>query len=205
MNVSSLGKRIDYKSAGSGPSLELPPDLTTPQYDDRYQVTTAVGLAATEREHGRRRRSSCPSTPATRAIARAGNERWLVVKATPEQAWTTRARVLAGERLRARHRATRSSASWKPTGPRTAPRSRRTCSASTSASTSTCSTRRTSATSSARGIERGTEPGTVEIYISHRGMEQVPTAKIDNRQPAAFAWAVMPPNPESRSRDAVAA
>ena len=29
-------------------------------------------------------------------------------------------------------------------------------------------------------IERGTEPGTVEIYISHRGMEQVPTTKIDN-------------------------
>jgi outer membrane protein assembly factor BamC len=44
-------------------------------------------------------------------------------------------------------------------------------------------------------IERGTEPGTVEIYVSHRGMEQVPTAKIDNVQPAAFAWAVMPPNP----------
>jgi outer membrane protein assembly factor BamC len=44
-------------------------------------------------------------------------------------------------------------------------------------------------------IERGTEPGTVEIYLSHRGMEQVPTAKIDNVQPAAFAWAAMPPNP----------
>ena len=38
-------------------------------------------------------------------------------------------------------------------------------------------------------IERGAEPGTVEIYISHRGMEQVPTGKIDNSSPAAFAWA----------------
>ena len=45
-------------------------------------------------------------------------------------------------------------------------------------------------------IERGTEPGTVEIYVSHRGMEQVPTTKIDNVQGAGFAWAVMPPNPE---------
>jgi len=45
-------------------------------------------------------------------------------------------------------------------------------------------------------IERGIEPGTVEIYISHRGMEQVPTAKIDNVQGAGFAWAVMPPNPD---------
>jgi hypothetical protein len=26
-------------------------------------------------------------------------------------------------------------------------------------------------------------------------MEQVPTGKIDNSSPAAFVWAVMPPNP----------
>jgi outer membrane protein assembly factor BamC len=45
-------------------------------------------------------------------------------------------------------------------------------------------------------IERGAEPGTVEIYISHRGMEQIPTVKIDNSSPAGFAWALMPPNPE---------
>src|SRR5439155_24988530 len=44
-------------------------------------------------------------------------------------------------------------------------------------------------------IERGAEPGSVEIYISHRGMEQVPTVKIDNVSPAGFAWAIMPPNP----------
>jgi outer membrane protein assembly factor BamC len=44
-------------------------------------------------------------------------------------------------------------------------------------------------------IERGIEPGTVEVFISHRGMEQVPTTKIDGGSPAAFAWAVLPPNP----------
>ena len=42
----SPSKRIDYKSVSSGPALELPPDLTTPRYDDRYQVSTANGLAA---------------------------------------------------------------------------------------------------------------------------------------------------------------
>ena len=45
-------------------------------------------------------------------------------------------------------------------------------------------------------VERGAEAGTVEIYIAHRGMEQVPTTKIDNSSPAAFAWALMPPNPD---------
>jgi outer membrane protein assembly factor BamC len=44
-------------------------------------------------------------------------------------------------------------------------------------------------------LEQGVEPGTVDIYISHRGAEMVPTTLIDNRSPAAFVWAVMPPNP----------
>ena len=44
-------------------------------------------------------------------------------------------------------------------------------------------------------IERGNEPGTVDIYISHRGSEQVPTGKIDNVSPSGFTWAVMPPDP----------
>ena len=51
-------------------------------------------------------------------------------------------------------------------------------------------------------LEQGTEPGTVDIYISHRGAEQVPTTLIDNRSPAAFVWAVTPPDPGPRSRDA---
>ena len=44
--TTSLGKKIDYKSASSTPSLEIPPDLRSPQYDDRYNVSTASGLAA---------------------------------------------------------------------------------------------------------------------------------------------------------------
>src|SRR5205823_13686060 len=44
-------------------------------------------------------------------------------------------------------------------------------------------------------IERGTEAGTTEIFVTERTMEQVPTVKIDNVQGAGFAWAVMPPNP----------
>ena len=66
MNVSSLGKRIDYKSPSSAPSLELPPDLTTPRYDDRYAVTTASGLAAARTRTGRSRRTCCPPTAPTR-------------------------------------------------------------------------------------------------------------------------------------------
>ncbi len=87
MSLSSISKRIDYKSSASAPSLEVPPDLTTPQYDDRYAVTTASGLAA--QTAARPKQSDLlPTNPEAR-IAREGNERWLVVKATPEQAWST--------------------------------------------------------------------------------------------------------------------
>jgi outer membrane protein assembly factor BamC len=44
-------------------------------------------------------------------------------------------------------------------------------------------------------VERGLEPGTMEIYVSQRRMEQVPTVMIDKVSPAGFAWAVMPPSP----------
>ena len=88
MNVSQLGKRIDYKSAGSGPSLELPPDLTAPQYDDRYAVTSASELAA-KNANRPKQTDLLPVNSGDARIARAGSERWLVVKATPEQAWSS--------------------------------------------------------------------------------------------------------------------
>src|SRR5690349_1970886 len=62
MNLSSLSKRIDYKSTGAAPALAAR-DATRPKSD------------------------LLPTTADAR-VARAGNERWLVVKATPEQAWT---------------------------------------------------------------------------------------------------------------------
>src|SRR6267143_450000 len=42
----SLGKKIEYKSSASAPALEIPPDLTTPAYDDRYFASTAGAAAA---------------------------------------------------------------------------------------------------------------------------------------------------------------
>src|SRR2546430_903160 len=44
--ATSIGKKIDSKSSPSAPALEIPPDLTTPAYDDRYFASTASGAAA---------------------------------------------------------------------------------------------------------------------------------------------------------------
>ena len=193
MNISQLGKRIDYKSAGSGPSLELPPDLTTPQYDDRYAVTSASELAA-KNANRPKQAELLPVNSSDVRIARAGTERWLVVKATPEQAWSNvrsfwldNGFVLATEQPALGVMET----DWAENRaeiPQDVFRKYIGKYIDVFYSTYKRDKFRTR-------IERGTEPGTVEIYVSHRGMEQVPTAKVDNVQGAAFAWAVMPPNP----------
>jgi outer membrane protein assembly factor BamC len=185
-------KRIDYKSVSSAPSLELPPDLTTPRYDDRYQVTTATGLAAAGANKGTKS-EFLPSTPDAK-IVRAGNERWLVVKATPEQAWNTSREfwqesgfVLAVEQPQVGMMET-DFAENRAEGPNDF--FRRTVGKYLDIFYSSYKQDKFRTR-----IERGAEPGTVEVFISHRGMEQVPTGKIDNSSPAAFVWAVMPPNP----------
>jgi len=192
LGIGPIGKRIDYKSASSGPALELPPDLTTPQYDDRFSVTTASGLAA--QNAGRPKQPELlPTNPEAR-IARAGNERWLVVKATPEQAWSTVRKfwtdtgfVLATEQPGVGVMET----DWAENRaeiPQDLLRKHVGKYLDVFYTTYKRDKFRTR-------IERGSEPGTVEIYVSHRGMEQVPTTKIDNVQGAGFAWAVMPANP----------
>jgi outer membrane protein assembly factor BamC len=192
MNLSALSKRIDYKSTASAPSLELPPDLTQPTYDDRYAVTTASGLAA--RDAARPKQSDLLPTNSEARIARAGNERWLVVKATPEQAWSVVKQfwqdtgfVIATEQPALGVMET----DWAENRaeiPQDAIRKYIGKYIDIFFSTYKRDKFRTR-------IERGTEAGTTEIYLSHRGMEQVPTTTVDNKNPAGFAWAVMPPNP----------
>ena len=193
-SMSSLSKKIDYKTTGSTPSLELPPDLTAPAYDDRYTVTTASGLAA--RDASRPKQSDLlPTTPEAH-IARAGTERWLVVKATPEQAWAITRQfwsemgfVLATEQPTLGVMET----DWAENRaeiPQDAVRKYIGKYIDIFSSTYKRDKFRTR-------IERGTEAGTTEIYVSHRGMEEVPTTKVGNAGggAAGFQWAVAPANP----------
>jgi len=191
----SAGKKIDYKSISSGPALEIPPDLTSPQFDDRYTVTTASGAAARDASRPAQESQIAQNQTPEARVVRAGTERWLVVKASPEQAWTTTRQfwvdsgfVLAIEQPTQGIMET----DW----------------AENRADIPQDWLRRTTGkvmdlfyTTYKRDkfrtrLERGNEPGTMEVYLSHRGMEQVPTTKIDNSSPAAFAWALMPPDPE---------
>ena len=88
------GRKVEYKSAGQLPALEIPPDLTVPTRDNRY-VVPEVGKAATTLSSYQAERNSQPQAgstgilPAVQAmrIERSGNQRWLVVNDTPEKLW----------------------------------------------------------------------------------------------------------------------
>lgn len=90
--------KVDYKSPGKAkaPSLEVPPDLTQLQRDNRYAIPEANRGTATASgynlQQGVRPAASSSTavapagTPDIR-VERAGTQRWLVVKQTPEALW----------------------------------------------------------------------------------------------------------------------
>jgi len=81
--------KIDYKSAGRAPTLEVPPDLTQLTRDNRYQVpggaVSANAMQATA--------ANAPNAPTALntigdvRMERNGTQRWLVVNRAPDQIW----------------------------------------------------------------------------------------------------------------------
>lgn len=82
------GDKIDYKSAGKGVSLEVPPDLTQLSRDTRYVVPGGT-VSASSYQVGQ----SVANLPTAATavgdvrVERAGNQRWLVVNRSPDQLW----------------------------------------------------------------------------------------------------------------------
>ncbi|HEY0064385.1 MAG TPA: outer membrane protein assembly factor BamC [Telluria sp.] len=88
--------RVDYRGAKKAPKLEVPPDLTQIDKDNRYSVPDARGIAtasslqqpggATTQASASGQTIGVANNQAIR-VERAGNQRWLVVNQTPEQLW----------------------------------------------------------------------------------------------------------------------
>jgi len=193
-SMPSLGKKIDYHTVGNAPALQLPPELTAPQADDRYNVSTASGLAAraaTKPKSGDQ--VAVNATPDAR-IAKSGNERWLVVKSTPEEVWKVTRQFWLDNGF--------TLAVEKPdTGVMETDWAENRAEIPTDFIRSTIGKyfdafyntyKREKFTTR---IERGNDAGTVEVYISARIMEQVPTQTDNSGGKSGFAWGLMPPNP----------
>jgi outer membrane protein assembly factor BamC len=86
--------KVDYRGAKKASGLDIPPDLTQLEKDNRYSVPDARGVATASGYQQRKGTGpvvagepiGVASTGAVR-VERAGNQRWLVVNQTPEQLW----------------------------------------------------------------------------------------------------------------------
>jgi outer membrane protein assembly factor BamC len=89
--------KVDYKASKKAAPLDIPPDLTQLQKDNRYAVPDGRGVATAS--GFQQQRGATPAVAAasgeqigqvptdTIRIERNGNQRWLVVKESPEQLW----------------------------------------------------------------------------------------------------------------------
>jgi len=193
-------KKIDYKSAGKLPPLEVPPDLTAPNRDDRYAVPDIAprGGSATFSTYSTERAATkdvsaqevLPQIDKMH-IERSGSQRWLVVAGTPDQIWPVLKEFWQGlgfivnvelpdagimETDWAENRAKLPQDVIRGTLGRIF---------DSLYSTPERDKFRTR-------IEKGSEAGTVEIYISHRGMYEV----YANEGRDKTMWQPRPPDPE---------
>jgi outer membrane protein assembly factor BamC len=86
--------KLDYRAAKKAAALDVPPDLTQLQKDNRYAVPDGRGIATAS---GQQQKGSSPvaasgapvgvAANAAVKVERNGNQRWLVVRQSPEQLW----------------------------------------------------------------------------------------------------------------------
>lgn len=82
------GERVDYRSTGKGVALDVPPDLTQLSRDSRYQIPGGT-VTASSFQVGQ----AAPTLPAAATafgdvrIERDGTQRWLVVSRPADQLW----------------------------------------------------------------------------------------------------------------------
>jgi len=177
-------KKIDYKSAGKIPPLDVPPDLTRPTADDRYLVPdvspkgTATFSAYSKDRSGVSPTASRDVLPegGDARIERAGTQRWLVVKSDPAALWPVvkdfwqEAGFIVNVEI---PEAGVMETDWAENRAKIPEGIIRNTLGKLFDSVYSSSERDKFRTR----LERGGETGTTEIYISHRGMEEVYTTR----------------------------
>jgi outer membrane protein assembly factor BamC len=181
-NILPESKKIEYKSAGKLPPLEIPPDLTQQSRDERYvvpDVSSSKG-SATYSAYSSERSGQARTTTAQdllpqvdkMRIERSGTQRWLVVGGSPEKLWPgvkefwQELGFLVNVEVPEAGIMETDWAENRAKIPQDIIRSTIGKVFDSLYSTAERDKFRTR-------LEKGAEPGTVEIYISHRGMYEI--------------------------------
>lgn len=192
-------KKVDYKSTTKLPNLEIPPDLARPGVDERFSVPDSGKGTATYSDYNKDR-AGRPQAGSAQAVLpnienvrveRAGTQRWLVVPGTPEQIWPTVKEfwqqigfVVNIELPEAGVMET----DWSENRakiPESGIRGFVGRALDSLYSTSERDKYRTR-------LERGAQPGTTEVYVSHRGMEEIYISEYKDQ----LRWQPRKPDPD---------
>lgn len=198
-SMSIESKKIDYKSAGKLPPLEIPPDLTSPSRDERYAVPdisphgSATYSAYSSERTGTKDAAAQEVLPQMdkMRVERAGSQRWLVVAGTPDKLWPTLKEFwqelgfIVNLELPDAGILETDWAENRAKLPQDMIRATLGKFLDQIYSTPERDKFRTR-------LERGAEEGTTEIYISHRGMYEVYASEGQDRT----VWQPRPPDPE---------
>ena len=191
--------RVEYKSAAKKlPPLEIPPDLTRPTADDRYAVPDISPKGqATFSDYSKERaapdstKSQVLPSQTNARVERSGSQRWLVVKGEPDAVWNVVKEfwqetgfIVSVENPQAGVMET----DWNENRAKLDAGVVRNFLGKMLDSVYSTAERDKFRTR----LERGTEPGTMEIYISHRGMEEVYTTSSQEQT----KWQPRPPDPD---------
>jgi outer membrane protein assembly factor BamC len=195
--------KVDYKSQSAKlPPLEIPPDLTKPSADDRFAVPDINARSgATASDYSKERGGRADAAKATvlpsqdnARIERSGSQRWLVVKGEPDAVWNVAKQFWqeTGFIVNVEHMdAGVMETDWAENRAKVDSGAIRNFLGRVLDSVYSTAERDKFRTR----LERGGEPGTTEIYISHRGMEEVytTTSSLGNKD---TRWQPRPPDPD---------
>ena len=202
----STDSGVDYKKAGTLPPLEVPPDLTAPARDNRYVVPEAARASATLSGYQAERRDQparaagstnvLPDVERMR-IERAGTQRWLVVQGEPPEKlwplvkdfWQEGGFLIKMESPEAGVMET----DWAESRPKIPDGAVREFLGKVLESLYSTSERDKYRTR----LDRSPDGQSTEIYISHRGMQEIYTTREPTSStPGQTAWQSRPADPE---------
>ena len=190
--------KVEYKSEKKLPSLEVPPDLTTPARDERYQIPEGSTTGATTLSAYNAERSGA-SRPGSSAILpeidkvrldRSGSERWLVVPEPPEKVWPIVKDFWQGLGFVIKTEVPEAGVmetDWAENRAKIKQDPIRNLLGSFLDGAYSTGERDKFRTR----LERGAEPNTTEIYITHRGVTEV----YVNQYRDSTTWQARPPDP----------
>lgn len=195
-------KKIDYREAREGTNLEVPPDLTSSSIDDGLvipDIAPASGSASIS-DYNRERQGQGRNTLRTAAVLptqddirveRDSNSRWLVIKGSAQQVWPRLREFFLQNGFLIKREDPRIGIIETDWAENRADIPQDFITRNISKLFDSIYSAATRDKYRIR-LEEGTEPGTTELYLTHRGAEEV----VDQATDTSTIWKPRPADPE---------